>query len=278
MDLGFNGKVVLVSGGSKGIGLAAAKLFVQEGAKVAIVSRDAGHVAAAVSSLGGSLGLCPGAVGYTADLNDAEAARRVVRDTERDLGAVDVLVNCAGSARRIAADDIEPGSWNEALVAKFFPYMHLQDAVLQRMRERALQRGQDGSTAPRWQAGAVVNVVGTGGRRPTETHLPGCAANAALLLTTVGLAKYYARYGVRINAVNPSVTLTGRMDETLEAESRRQGIGKDEALARGAAATPLRRYGRPQEIADVIAFVASERASYVVGALISADGGQRSAL
>ncbi|CAH1660906.1 3-oxoacyl-ACP reductase [Hyphomicrobiales bacterium] len=268
MDLGLTGKVVLVTGGSKGLGLAAAEGFAREGARVAIASRDPANLARGKDLLAGK-GYSVDAI--TADFGDAAQASRAIDEVEARLGPIAVLVNSAGAARRTPAEELDAAAWRAGLEAKFFPYIHAQDAVLKRLRARA---ETDGTAPPPRQIGAIVNIVGTGGRFPADNHLPGGSANAALLLSTLGLAKYYARYGIRINAINPGITLTDRVEQSLRFEQERLGISREEALARGQAETPLRRYGEAHEIADVAVFLASERASYVVGALLAVDGGQ----
>jgi NAD(P)-dependent dehydrogenase (short-subunit alcohol dehydrogenase family) len=275
MDLKLAKKIVLVTGGSKGLGLAAARSFLAEGAKVAIVSRSADNIATARAALAADGFQVHGAVG---DLSRAEDAERIVEEVEREVGPIDVLVNSAGAAKRKAAEELDASAWRAAMDAKFFPYVHAQDAVLKRFRARAAALGLKGDTAPTQQVGAIVNIVGTGGKVPNETHITGGAANAALLLSTIGLAQYYAKFGIRINAVNPGITLTERVEQTLTFEAQRLGIGKDEARVRGEASAPLRRFGRADEVADVVTFIASERASYVVGAVISVDGGQKPVL
>lgn len=276
MDLALAGKVVLVTGGSKGLGLAAARAFAQEGARVVIASRSLENLAAAQAALAAD-GLEVGTV--AADFADAAEAARAVAEAERPFGPIEVLINSAGAAKRTPAEELDAAAWKAGLDAKFFPYIHAQDAVLKSFRRRA---GGDGRTETRLppprQIGAIVNIVGTGGRIPSGTHLPGGSANAALLLSTLGLAREYAPYGIRINAINPGFTLTDRIEQNLALEAKRLGITRDEALAAGAAATPLRRYGEAHEIAEVALFLASERASYVVGALVAVDGGQSLAL
>lgn len=270
MDLRLKDKVVLVTGGSKGLGLATAKAFIAEGAHVAIASRSEENIARARELLATEGARLSGFVG---NLSQAEEAERIVEHTERELGPIDILVNSAGAAKRRPAEELDAAAWQAAIDAKFYPYVHAQDAVLRRMRARA-----SGASAPGQQTGAVVNIIGVGGRIPSESHIAGGAANAALLLSTLGLAQYYARYGIRINAVNPGLTLTGRIEQAIASEALRRGISKEEAFARGEAEAPLRRYGRAEEIADVVVFLASERASYVVGALVSVDGGQKVAI
>lgn len=272
MDLALTDKVVLITGGSKGLGLAAARAFAQEGARVVIAARSPDTLAAAQATLAGE-GLEVATV--AADFADPAAAERAVAEAERPFGPLDVLINSAGAAKRTPAEELDAAAWRAGLEAKFFPYIHAQDAVLKSFRRRA---ETDGSVPPPRQIGAIVNIVGTGGRVPTGTHLPGGSANAALLLSTLGLAREYARYGIRINAINPGITLTGRIEQNLALEARRLGVSRDEALAIGAAGTPLRRYGEADEIADAALFLASERASYIVGALLSVDGGQYLAL
>ncbi|GAA5235188.1 SDR family oxidoreductase [Verticiella sediminum] len=275
MNLGLQHKNALVTGGSKGLGFACAHTLLREGARVAIVSRDPVNVADARRRLAAD-GF--DTVGIVADLADEAAAEHAVAQAEQALGPLDILVNSAGAARRRPAEELDATAWREALGRKFFPYINVQEAVLRRMLTRARERGQDGACPPETQIGAVVNIVGMGGKFPSESHISGSAANAALLLSTVGLARYYARFGIRINAVNPGVTVTDRTAQTLEHEARIQGVDVDEARRRGEAAAPLRRYGQPGEIADVVAFLASSRASYMVGALVPVDGGQKAAL
>lgn len=264
----LNGKVALITGGSKGIGLAIARRFSQEGARVAILSRSIENVDAAKALL-----LQEGitVLGLAADLSDAEQAEKAVAQVEAELGPIDVLVNSAGAAKRFEPEDLDPARWRAALDAKFFPYIHAQHAVLLRLRERARALQPVNGVAP--PLGAIVNIVGTGGKQPTSTHLAGGSANAALMLSTVGLAAHYARYGIRINAINPGFTLTGRVNQAIELESARRGISKEQALAEGQARIPLGRYALPEEIAEVALFLASSRASYVVGAIIPMDGG-----
>lgn len=251
MELGLKDKVVVVTGGSRGIGLACAEAFLREGARVGIVSRSEGNIANARARL-------PGVVGTTADLVDAEAALRAIDALERELGPIDVLVNSAGAARRTPPDELSPAAYRAALDAKFFSYVNVIDPVVKRMAER--------------KAGVIVNVVGNGGKVASPTHIPGGAANAALMLVTAGLASAYAARGVRVVAVNPGITETERMTQGLEADARLAGIGVDEARERGLSRIPLGRFAAPGEIADIVVFLASDRASYVTGVSISMDG------
>lgn len=257
MDLGLTGRVVVVTGASKGIGLACATAFLREGAKVIAVSRSMDHLQAARHRLqaeGLQLYVEP------ADLTDSVAAQVVMERIEDDHGPIEVLVNCAGAARRTPPAELDSHALHAAMQAKYFTYMHAIDPVIRRMAVRG--------------KGAIVNVVGQGGRQANAVHIGGGAANAALMLASVGYATAYAGKGVRVNVINPGITRTGRMEEGLEASARATGKSKEELLAAQTAEIPLGRVAEPEEIANVAVFLASPMASYVTGAVIPMDGGK----
>lgn len=257
MDLQLSGRHVLVTGGSKGIGLACAQAFLAEGAVLSIVARDAAAMADVVTGLRSQY---PGArlAGFACDLRVAPAALAALDDAESAHGPIDVLVNCAGAARRTAPADLHPQAWHDAMQAKYFAYIHMMDPAVKRMATR--------------HGGAIVNVVGAGGKVANATHLAGGAANAALMLVSAGLASAYARQGVRVNAVNPGQVRTGRLLQREEAEARLAASEGRPAPPAAGANLAMGRPAEPEEIADVVVFLASPRASYVNGAIVAMDG------
>lgn len=257
MDLGLTGRTVIVTGGSKGIGLACARAFLAEGARVALVSRSQANLDDAVQQLGPVSG--SQLLALAADLKDAASAQAMVANVDAQWGSIDVLVNSAGAARRYLPEDLNAAAWHDAMDAKYFTYLHAMDAVLPRMAAKG--------------GGVVINIIGMGGKVATPYHLPGGAANSALMLATVGLANVYGPKGIRVNAINPAATMTSRVQEALRLEAKMRGTSEQEVLAQGEAKVPLRRYAAPEDVADLTLFLASARAGYITGALIPMDGG-----
>ncbi len=253
MDLGLDGKTVLVTGGSKGIGLACAQALLAQGARVAICSRNQANIDAALGSL-------PGAIGLAADLTDAAAAAAMVAQAEAAIGPIDILVNSAGAAKRTPPDELTPAAWHAAMDAKYFSYIHVIDKVIKTMAAR--------------RTGVIVNIIGNGGKVASPVHIAGGAANAALMLATVGLGTAYAAQGVRVVGINPGLTETDRVAEGLASTARLEGISLEQAHAASIARIPMGRMALPSDIADAVLFLSSARASYITAVNLSMDGAQ----
>jgi NAD(P)-dependent dehydrogenase (short-subunit alcohol dehydrogenase family) len=247
----FAGKTILITGGSKGIGLGCAQALLAAGASIAIVSRRPENIDEALKTL-------PGAIGFTADLTDEGAAAALVGAVEARLGPVDVLINSAGAARRSPPADLTPASYRAAMDAKFFSYINVTDPLIKRMAER--------------RSGVIINIIGAGGKVAAITHIAGGAANAALMLATAGLAQAYAGQNVRVVGINPGLTETTRVAEGMQAEARLQNITPEAARAQAVAKIPLGRMATPEDIAHAALFLASDAASYITGITITMDG------
>jgi NAD(P)-dependent dehydrogenase (short-subunit alcohol dehydrogenase family) len=258
MDLDLHQKHILIPGGSKGIGLACARAFLTEGARVTLISRSQVNLDSALQTLiqegfeAARIHLC------AADLSQATDAAKALEQACSAAGEIDVLVNSAGAASRIPAFELTPEDWQDAMNAKFFSYINIANPALKRMALRG--------------SGNVVNIVGIGGKVASAVHVAGGAANAALLLATAGLAAAYGPKGVRVNAVNPGRTLTDRMQGLLEAEAAQNQISLEEATRRAGAKMPLGRVAQASEIANAVVFLASSKASYISGSTLTVDG------
>ena len=252
MDLELAGKRIFITGGSKGIGLACVDAFLAEGAKVAICSRSKENLDRAKATR-------PSLYCVAADLIDGAAAAAAIDEIESKFGAIDVLVNSAGAAKRVSADDLTPAFWRDAMDAKFFSYINVIDPMIKRMAARG--------------NGVIVNVIGVGGKVASAIHLAGGSANAALMLATAGLGSAYASKGVRVVGVSPGLTETERVAEGLAAEVKRSNITMEQARQKAVAKLPLGRMATPDEVAAAVVYLSSPKAGYVTGTTLSIDGG-----
>lgn len=260
MELELQGKVAIVTGGSKGIGRATALALVNESASVLICARGADALADTIAAAGH--GGRERIDSIPADLTDATAIKRVVERCLERFGRVDILVNNAGSARPGEFLKLRDEEWLTDWNLKFFGYVRMAREVLPHMHRQG--------------GGVMVNVIGTGGLNPSGSYMIGGAANAALNHFTKALADEAAKRGVRVVGINPGPILTERL---LAMRSRlnpsQAGQPDDEAFRR---MTPLGRVGKPQEVADLILFLASARAGFIHGANITIDGGANKGL
>ena len=241
MDLGLEGKACIVTGASRGIGAATADLLAAEGANVLRVSRGEG---------------------FKADVTDPAAAEEIVAACIERFGSVDVLVNNAGTSRARSLEQLTEADWQEQWELNVLAPMRLMAAAAPRMAEAG--------------EGRIVNVASSSGKRPSARNAAYSVAKAAQLSLSRVFADRYAGTGVLVNAVAPGPVATPLwLDEggLADQSAAQAGITREEALEQAAAKIPLGRMGEPDEIANVIVFLCSARASNVTGAAWSADGG-----
>lgn len=262
MDLGLQGRLALVTGGSKGIGRASALALAQEGADVAICARDQElleHVAEEIAQQTGRRVLP-----IVADMHHGEDAQRFVQTAADHFGRLDILVNCAGSSPGGTLQHLEEHHWMESLNLKFMGYVRTAKAAIPLMQEQG------------W--GRIVNVIGNDGIKPIYFELTPGAANAAGINFTLAIAEELAPDGITVNAINPGPVDTERWWGLVRTLAREKGISEEKANQRAIKSIPMGRLCTAEEVADVVVFLASERASFVTGALITMDGAQRKAI
>lgn len=261
MDLGLQGRNVLITGGSMGIGKACARLFSREGASVAMAARTAETLEDAAKEIAGETG--GQVVWFPGDMTLQADVEHVVKQTMDSLGSVDILVACAGSSPGGMIEDLTEEEWDSSLNLKFMGYVRAMRAVLPHMRERG--------------SGAVVLVVGNDGLKPTYWETTAGAANAAGINVASSMAEQYGPHGIRVNTVNPGPVDTQRWDGLEKAMARDMGISQQEAHDFAVSSIPLGRIAEADEIANLVVFLASDRASFINGAHILIDGAQRKA-
>jgi len=253
--LGLDDRVGVVTGSTAGIGLETARLLAEEGARVVVTGRSAERVEEARADAGAALGLA-----Y--DLADPGAPGALVVEVEERFGPVECLVNNVGVAYQRSFEELADADWEELWQLNVMSYVRAIRAVVPSMRERG--------------GGAIVNVSSTAGKRPS-TGMPDYSVTKAAVLSLSRLvADLYAGDGIRCNAVAPGPTASpawladgGLADQAAV----RSGKSREEVLSAVAKGRPLGRLAEPVEIATVVAFLCSDRASYVTGAAWSVDGG-----
>jgi NAD(P)-dependent dehydrogenase (short-subunit alcohol dehydrogenase family) len=255
VDLGLRERVCIVTGSTAGIGRETAHLLAYEGARVVVSGRDRARVEKAAGEVGAALGVA-------ADLGTPDGPRALVEAATREVGPVDCLVNNVGVAYQRGFDELTDDDWQAMWDLNVMSYIRAINAVLPGMRERG--------------SGRIVNVSSTAGKRPSAGMPDYSVTKAAVLSLSRLVADVYAADGILCNAVTPGPTASpawlaegGLADQA----AARSGKTREEVLEGVGKGRPLGRLAQPEEIASVIVFLCSDRASYVTGSAWSADGG-----
>jgi NAD(P)-dependent dehydrogenase (short-subunit alcohol dehydrogenase family) len=247
-QIDLSGKSALVTGGVRGIGLAIARGLAQAGAKVAISGREAAYAQEIASKLAAETGRQTLGIGL--DVRGVAECREAVEQVAAELGGLDILVNNAGNALTRAALDISEEEWDTLLDTHLKGTFFMSQAAARHMKERG--------------GGVIVNISSVMGSVAEKMISPYCAAKGGINNLTRALALEWAGYGIRVVAVAPAY---------IETELNKDFISDPKIEQRLMSKTPLRRLGRPEEIAGTVAFLASGLAGYITGDTLMVDGG-----
>jgi len=260
MDLGLRGRVALVCAASQGLGKAAARGFAREGAHVVICARQRKPLMETAKEIREAVGDQPvQVVPIVADLSKARNITAVVARTMKTFGRIDVLITNAGGPPVAPFDDLDDAKWEQGVALTLMSAVRCIRAVLPHMRKR--------------QWGRIVNITSIAAKQPINDLVISSALRPGILGLTRVLASQCGKEGILINSVAPGFMLTSRMQQIGQSRSKEQGITVEEYFRKQSSDIPLQRYGDPEELANVIVFLGSERASYVTGATVSVDGG-----
>jgi NAD(P)-dependent dehydrogenase (short-subunit alcohol dehydrogenase family) len=260
MDLGLTGKAALITGASRGIGAAIAAALAREGAHVCLVARDAGRLNEVASSLTSET---TRTAVHVADLCEPHAATAAIAAAVAAFGRLDILVNNAGATKRADFFTLTDEDFHDGFELKFHGAVRATRAAWPHLRATR---------------GTVINIVGVGARSGTADFTIGGSVNAAMLNFTKAMADIGVRQGVRVNAINPGLIATDRFNGNVERIMRERSITREQAIAARLATHGTTRVGRPEEIGVLAAYLASDRADFIRGAVIDIDGGATRAL
>jgi 3-oxoacyl-[acyl-carrier protein] reductase len=256
MELGIRGRNALVLGGGGGLGGAIARALAVEGVKIAVADIDAEAVKRSADQIGAHGGE---ALGLVWDLSDLTVVDKNVSAIEGSFGPVDVLVNITGGPPPTPAAGQDPNLWSKHFAAMVLSVIAITDRVLPNMKARA------------W--GRIITSTSSGVVAP----IPNLGLSNSLRLSLVGwsktLAREVARDGITANVILPGRIATERIRFLDEAKAKREGRPVDAVTAESTGSIPIGRYGKPEEYADAVAFLASDRASYITGSVMRVDGG-----
>lgn len=255
MDLGLRDRVAVVTGASRGIGRCIALSLAAEGCQVLLCARDASALGSLADELGGA------GVAFSVDVTDPASAVAIVETCDASFGRLDIVVNNVGAAAPKPLAELTADDWREGLEVNFLAAARLSVAALPMMR------------ASRW--GRLVHVASISGREPDPLFAPYSAAKAALLNLSTALSRAFAADGILSSCVIPGVTVTELVEANALATAERTARSTEEVMERMLAKQGIAagRFGRPEEIAAAVVFLASEAAGWITGATLEVDGG-----
>ncbi|MDB6074948.1 MAG: family oxidoreductase [Verrucomicrobiaceae bacterium] len=249
-------KTAIVTGASRGIGRATAIELARQGVHVMLAARSEGQLKVAVAEIEAAGGVAAFSV---SDLRDPEAPARLVKETVAAFGGIDVVVNNAGATKRGDFLKLTEADWADGFALKFFGAVRLIRAAWPHLKEHS---------------GSVVNIAGVGGRTPGAEFAIGGSVNAAMLSLTKALADAGIADGIQVNAINPGPVRTERLEVRLQALAEQKVIDLESAEAALQRQMEVARFGEPQDIADLVAFMVSSKGRFFHGSLVDIDGGQ----
>jgi 3-oxoacyl-[acyl-carrier protein] reductase len=262
MELGLKNRIALVSASSQGLGKAAARSLAQEGATLAICSRNEQAIHAAAEEICTATGAV--VLPVVADVMKEDDITRMIGTVMKEFGRIDILVNNAGGPPTGKITTMTDGDWDRGVELTLKSMVRMTRAVLPGMEER------------KW--GRVITIASITAKQPVDELLLSSVLRPGILGLTKVLSNQYAASNITVNTVCPGYILTKRQEELSRSRSLEQKKTMEEYLAESARNIPIGRLGRPEEIGDVIAFLASERASFITGANLMVDGGQSKAI
>ena len=257
MDLGIKGKTALVTGASAGLGFAAADALYREGARLAICSRDEARIRNAARRISGS---AQDVVPFVCDLTIRDNIDKLTAEVIRSFGRLDILVANCGGPPVGRHDSVTEGDWETGYNRTFMSAIRLVENVIAGMKERRF--------------GRIVLITSISAKQPIDNLLLSNSYRAGLLGYAKSVSREVASFGVTINTVMPGYTKTERLDYLADETSAKTGRSKEQIFAEWANMTPAGRLGRPEELAALVAFLASEQAAYITGTAIAVDGGR----
>ena len=261
MDLGLNNKVALVLASSKGLGLACAKVFYNEGANVVICSRSKENLEIATQKItnNSNTNLNNEILALKVDLNDEEQITSLIKETVKKFGRIDILVHNAGGPPSAPISKISQNDWQNSINLNLLSFVRISELILPIMQQQ--------------KSGKIIAITSVSVKQPLNNLVLSNTTRLGVVGYAKTLANEYAKDNILVNVVCPGPTLTNRMRELIKTQMNEAGKSEQEVMNFWLNDIPLGRFGQPEDLANLVVFLASERASYITGTVIQVDGG-----